>query len=147
MVETFKINYIDNLGVSQGLLLHKPYPDNADGNSDFNYTNLSFRSGNYASYVDNINDEVIVLSGFEDDSAMTKFVELGVAADEGFELIITGLENALNGVYILETLSYKPISLDIFEWSMTLKYVREIQTLTICYPICWDSNLQLCWGY
>ena len=119
MVETFHINYIDNLGVSQGLLLHKPYPDNAEGQLSFNNTNLSFRSGNYASYIDDINDEGIVLSGFEDDSAMTKFVELGVIADEGYELIISGLEDALNGVYIIENFSFKPISLDVFEWSLT----------------------------
>jgi len=144
MVETFTINYTDNLGVSQGLILHKPYPSNAEGNLTFNNTNLSFRSGNYASYIDDINDEGITLNGFENDDAMNKFVELGIAADEGFELIITGLENALNGVYILETLSYKPISLDVFEYSLTFKFVRSISPWCFCLPKCFDDNLQLC---
>ena len=144
MVETFRINYTDNLGVSQGLILHKPYPSNADGNLDFNNTNLSFRSGNYASYIDDINDEGIVLSGFENDSVMAKFVELGIAANEGYEMIVSGLESALNGVYIIENFFYKPISLDVFEYSLTLKFVRSISPWCFCLPKCFDSNMQLC---
>jgi len=143
MVETFRINYTDNLGVSQGLLLHKPYPSNAEGSLTFNNTNLSFRSGNYASYIDDINDEGIVLSGFENDSAMAKFVELGIAANEGYEMIVSGLESALNGVYIIENFFYKPISLDVFEYSLTLKFVR-INSWCFCLPKCFDSNMQLC---
>jgi hypothetical protein len=146
MAETFIINYFDGSGISQGLILHKPYPSNADGNLNFNNTNLSFRSGNYASYIDSINDEGIVLSGFENDDAMTKFVELGVIADEGYELMILGLNDALNGVYIIENFSYKPISLDVFEYNLTLKFVRAVEDWYFCLPKCFNCNMQLCDG-
>lgn len=122
----FRIDYYDASSTLQTVWLRKPYPKSISGNLSFNYTNLSFRSGHYASYIDDINDELISLSGFEDSvTALDKFVELNEVAYEGWEIIITDLGDAYNGTYVIENISFKPISLDVFEYSMTLKFVSE----------------------
>jgi len=133
MTNQFRINYIDSDGVPQGMYLHKPYPNSANGSLTFDVNNFSFRSGHYDSYVDGINDETITLRGFEDTTAMAKFTELGIVADEGYEIAVGNLSGALNGVYIIESLSYSPIGLDVFEYNLTLKYVRAVTPWSLCY--------------
>jgi hypothetical protein len=118
--------YIDNDSTTtlQTVWLHKPYFDSLDGKLDFNFTNLSFRSGNYASYVDNISDEAVSAQGYEDASDATlRFSTISTIADEGYEITITDLEGAFNGVYVVESFTYKPISLDIFEYTISLKFI------------------------
>jgi hypothetical protein len=53
-------------------------------------------------------------------------VELGNVADEGYEVTITGLHDEYNGVYIIQSISYTPIGLDVFDYSINLKFVREL---------------------
>jgi hypothetical protein len=106
--------------------LHKPYPNDANGALSFSGQNFNFRSGHYASYIDEISDEGFTLSGYEDDSAMAKFVELGGVADDGLEVTITGLHDEYNGVYIIQSISYNPIGLDVFDYSISLRFVREL---------------------
>lgn len=108
------------------ILLHKPYPRSASGNLTFSGSNFSFRSGNYASYIEEIDDETIALSGYENDGAMGKFTALGIVADDGLEVTITNLHDEFNGVYIIQNISYEPIGLDIFEYRLTLRFVREL---------------------
>lgn len=108
------------------ILLRKPYPQGASGSLSFSGSNFSFRSGNYASYIDEIDDENIVLYGYENDGAMAKFTALGIVADDGLEVTVTNLHDEFNGVYIIQNISYDPIGLDIFEYRLTLRFVREL---------------------
>jgi hypothetical protein len=123
-IDDIQLQYYDGGG---GIIcLHKPYQNCANGNLSFNGQNFNFRSGSYASYIDDINDETLNLSGYEDTDAMIKFVELGIVADEGYEVSITGLHDEYNGVYVISSISYKPIILDVFEYSISLRFVREL---------------------
>ena len=142
----FHINYLDDLGASYGIDLHLPYPNDATGNLSFNVSNFSFRSGNYDSYIDDINDENIQLIGYEDNQAMTKLTALGLAADGGFELIITSLGSALDGVYIINRISYKPIGLDVFEYQLNLKFVHDVIPWSFCLPACFNLSGNICGG-
>jgi len=126
MTNQFDINYIDSGNTPHCILLHKPYPSDIDGDLNFNMSNFSFRSGDYDSYIDDINDESITLRGFENIDAMSKFVELGIIADEGYEITIENLNDTYDGTYIISNISYNPIGLDVFEYNLTLKFVRDI---------------------
>lgn len=126
MMTTFNIAWIDSTPTAQNLDLHKPYPNDANGALSFSGQNFNFRSGHYASYIDEISDEGLTLNGYEDDSAMVKFVELGTIADAGYEVTITGLHDEYNGVYIIQSISYNPIGLDVFNYSISLRFVREL---------------------
>ena len=106
------------------ITLHKPYYRGLDGSISFNVSNFSFRSGNYDSYIDDLNDERITLIGYEYDDAMTKFVQLSTVADAGFEITISNLGSEWDGIYIIERMSYSPIGLDVFDYNIQLKFVR-----------------------
>lgn len=149
MTDTLRIDYTTSTGTDCVILLHKPYPSSANGNLSFSNSNFSFRSGNYASYIDEINDETIALSGYENTAAMQKFVELGEVADEGYEITITSLNGEYVGVYIINSISYTPIGLDVFEYSISLKFVREFVpsvTTTLCLPMCWNLYGHIGWS-
>jgi hypothetical protein len=92
--------------------------------------------------IDEINDEGISISGYEDSAAMQKFVELGEVADEGYEITITDLNSEYCGVYIIKNITYTPIGLDVFEYSISLKFVREyvVGSCILCLPICWQYD-------
>jgi hypothetical protein len=107
------------------LLLHKPYWYGVNANINFSNINISFRSGNYESYIDEINDVRINVMGYENINAMSIFITLGILADIGTELTIANLQSQYDGIYILETIRYEPIGLDTFEYRMTFKFVRN----------------------
>jgi hypothetical protein len=142
MSDTMRVDYTDSVGVLHVILLHKPHPKSIDGDLNFNNTNFNFRSGNYASYVEDISDEMVSLSGYEDSAAMQKFVELGEVADEGYEITVTDLNSEYCGVYIIKNITYTPIGLDVFEYSISLKFVREyvVGSCILCLPICWQYD-------
>jgi len=143
MTDTLRVDYTDSSSIAHVILLHKPNVSSIDGTLSFNNSNFSFRSGNYASYVDDISDETVSLSGYEDSAAMQKFVELGEVADEGYEITITSLNGEYVGVYIINSITYTPIGLDVFNYSISLRFVREYVptvTTTICHPICWQYD-------
>lgn len=104
--------------------LHKPYWAGAISDLELNVSNLTFRSGDYTSYVNEIDDERITLIGFENDSAMTKFNTLSTLADSGLEIQIFNLKSQWDATYILESINYKPIGLDVFEYRMTFRWVK-----------------------
>ena len=107
------------------LYLHRPYMDNADGSLDFNSIAFSFRSGNYTAYIDDLSDEKITLVGYENAAdVLTRFEILSGIADDGTEIIINFLNSEWTATYIIESFSYKPISLDVFEYKLSLKLVR-----------------------
>jgi hypothetical protein len=123
MADTFNIAWS---GPSD-LDLHKPYPQGENGQDSYQIQNFSFRSGNYASYIDGISDIGIDLTGYENDDAINKFESLHYLMDQGIELTITGLNDVDDGVYILVSFSYTPIGLDVFEYRMQLKFVTELR--------------------
>ncbi|GEM_PF-2946913 len=114
------------------IYLHRPYYSNADGNLSLDSTNLSFRSGNYKSYIDSINDEEIHIRGYENVDAMVKFNIISQLADYGEEIEFSGLKSTWDGIYIISNFSYSPIGIgkttssDAFEYKITLKFVRDL---------------------
>lgn len=141
------ITYDNNI-YSGTIILHKPYWGGADGSLSFSNTNMSFKSGRYASYIDDIDDEYITITGYEDTSAMSIFVLLGELADDGVPISLNNLKNSWNGTYIIQSFSYKPIGLSTFEYRLILKYVDStiiVPQWNICLPVCW-ANGRIC-GY
>jgi len=120
-VEEFAISWVG--GTIE--FYHKPYWKGLSGSLDFNYTNLSFRSGHYSSYINDINDERLIIVGFEDSSAMSKLTTINGIADAGYEITVHNIGDEYNGVYIIESVMYKPLSLDVFEYQFTLRFVRK----------------------
>lgn len=120
----FTISF-DNNGTPMSFELHMPYPTGEDGQVSFDVNNFSFRSGNYASYINGLNDEGINIAGYEDDGAITKFEWIHFIMDSGFEVIITGLSDANDGTYIIASFTYSPLGLDVFEYRLTLKLVSQ----------------------
>jgi len=106
------------------MTLHKPYWSGATGHLSFSYNNLTFRSGDYTSYIDEIEDEYITLTGYENNLAMAKFNALNILADTNTEITIANMNGSWIGTYILQHLTYKPIGLDVVEYQMTLKFVK-----------------------
>lgn len=102
-----------------------PYWKGLSGNLDFNYTNLSFKSGNYASYINDINDERLIIAGWEDIGAMTKFTTLHNIADNGYRISVHNIGQEYDGIYIIEGIMYKPISPDVFDYQLILRFVRR----------------------
>jgi hypothetical protein len=105
--------------------LRRPYWDNLDGSLNFNSMNFAFRSGNYTSYVEDINDESITFTGYESaDDVLTRFNKIADLADDGTEITISLLGTLWDATYVVSSFTYRPIGLDVFEYTLTLKLVR-----------------------
>ena len=105
--------------------LRRPYWDNLDGSLNFNSMNFAFRSGNYTSYVEDINDESITFTGYESaDDVLTRFNKIADLADNGTEITISLLGTLWDATYVVSSFTYRPIGLDVFEYTLTLKLVR-----------------------
>jgi len=105
--------------------LRRPYWDNLDGSLGFNSIGFSFRSGNYTSYIEDINDERITFTGYESaDDVLTRFNKIADIADNGTEITISLLGTEWDGTYVIDSFTYKPIGLDVFEYTLSLKLVR-----------------------
>lgn len=118
------MEFLDSTG-SILVYLRRPYWDNLDGNLTFNSLGFAFRSGNYTSYLEDINDESITFTGYESaNDVLTRFNKIADIADNGTEITIVLLGTTWDATYIISNFTYKPIGLDIFEYTITLKLVR-----------------------
>ncbi|RPI86135.1 MAG: hypothetical protein EHM34_00125 [Nitrosopumilales archaeon] len=121
----FNIAWTDTDGTPSDVDLHVPYNKAESGQLSFGVNNFSFRSGNYASYINGLDDEMLSLNGYEDVDAMTKFEALHYVMDSCLEVTISGLNSEDDGTYIIASLSYSPIGLDVFEYRIQLKYISN----------------------
>jgi hypothetical protein len=118
------MEFLDSTGTVL-VYLRRPYWDNLDGSLNFNSLNFAFRSGNYTSYVEDINDESITMTGFESaNDVLTRFNKIAKIADDGTEITISLLGTEWDATYVVSSFTYRPIGLDVFEYTITLKLVR-----------------------
>ena len=117
-----------NCITANSISIYMPYWNGQQGDLNFDLMNLSFEgchSTNYVSYIQSVNDERVVLAGYDAVSPMPKFTMLGSVADEGSTVTVSGLSSIYNGVYVIENISINPIGIDVFEYRITLRYVRD----------------------
>ncbi len=97
--------------IGDGLIvLHKPYYGGfAEGNTGFTYSNLRFKSDEYTSYINVIDENSFSIKGFEYDNALEKLEQLSDYADEGEEIEISLLDDTWDDTYIIRRISYSPI--------------------------------------
>ena len=93
------------------IILHKPYIDgNVLGTLGLDYTNLQFRDiEHYKSYINSLNNDKLTIKGFEYDNAFYKLQLLSDYADEGSECSVEYLDDTWDDVYIISSISYRPI--------------------------------------
>ena len=123
----YNIVYEDANGNPHGIALRKPYYSGIDFGLGFNQKNFAFRSGHYNAYVEDISDEQLVINGYETSNVVEKFEELVECGDKAYVIIIDGLDDELDGEYVINSISYRPIGInsnknnDVFEYTLRLK--------------------------